>query len=758
MDSTRDRWGPALSRRRFVTAAGGVLAGAGATSALRPAGAGQIGGTPPAPPRPPGTVEAGETAADVAARLNYDMEAIFRFVADEVYYESYDGILRGARGTLWARAGNSADQAELLGALLDAAAIPWRLATGPLPATGAEALVAQLTPTVEELRARFQASATAAALNATELDEVPAEPPPLSPEDQARLDEIAARATEALARAGESARSVSSLIGEALLGAGVELPSLASPSLTVGETDQHVWVQVSDGPDWIDLDPSVPGLDIGTAVAEPLATFDAVPDEWHHSITVKVAADEHLAGALVRRDVVTLTTTSERAVDTPIGISMAPAESLSDVGFGITQLFTGQMTVFPSIIMGDELGEASQPMIFATDGASTIGALDAGGPIIGAAEAETVAVWLVVEIASPGSAPVVVERALLDRLPAGDRAMGTFTPDAVAPISVTPNIMGEDMLSQFNALTLIQVECARIPSQHILARLKNQSMVGALQMLGLGLPGLRNTLGLERETEIGVWSYPSGPNVTAFTYHAAAPDVAEGELRVSADLLYRQRESLPLSDVERPEAMTIHPRVLSGVLDAAAEEALLAPETRGETGPPEPSIGRVFARAAETGVGIAVVTTVGDLSRVTADDTSVALMTSVLEQGAIVVVPEQPVDLDGVPFLGWWVVDPLTGRTHDQLQNGQRFAGARLPGVVRSMRAQDTLGWYARWLAWFDELSLEYQCLAMAIGILVLVVESIIAFSAVPGTAGGALGGALGGAAGAGAIPFIAYC
>src|SRR5690606_12238278 len=118
--------------------------------------------TPPAPPRPPGTVEAGETAADVAARLNYDMEAIFRFVADEVYYESYDGILRGARGTLWARAGNSADQAVLLGALLDAAAIPWRLATGPLPATGAEALVAQLTPTVEELRARFQASATAA--------------------------------------------------------------------------------------------------------------------------------------------------------------------------------------------------------------------------------------------------------------------------------------------------------------------------------------------------------------------------------------------------------------------------------------------------------------------------------------------------------------------------------------------------------------------------------------------------------------------
>ena len=74
------------------------------------------------------------------------------------------------------------------------------------------------------------------------------------------------------------------------------------------------------------------------------------------------------------------------------------------------------------------------------------------------------------------------------------------------------------------------------------------------------------------------------------------------------------------------------------------------------------------------------------------------------------------------------------------------------------MRAQDTLGWYARWVAWFDELALEYQCLAMAIGILVLVVESVLAFSLIPGMAGGGIGGALGGAAAAGSIPFIAGC
>ncbi len=762
MDAYRERRGPRLSRRRLL-ASGGVgigavaLAGTGVSSPLRPVSASQIDGTPPAPP-PLTAVAAGETVADVAARLDYDVDAIFRFVADEVHYESYDGALRGAKGTLWARAGNSVDQAMLLGALLEAAQVPYRYAVGALTAAQSELLATRLAPAADDVRERFAASATAAALSATELDEVPTESPQLSPADQARLDEVAARAAESLARAGRSVDALSAQIGEALAGAGVELPPLAAPAITALEVDQHAWIQVADGPAWIDLDPSVPGMDPGTAAGEPASTFDVAPAEWDHAITVTVAADDYLGGAVARRDVVTLTTTSQRAVDTAIGISMAPAESLGGVGLGITQLFTGQMTIYPSIIMGDELTEASQPMLFATDGASTVGVLDEGEPIVGVADGETVAVWLVVEIASPGAAPVVVERALLDRLPPGDRATGAFTPEAVVPISVGTNVMGEAMLREFNALTLLQVECARVPAQYILARLKHPSLVGALEMLGLGLPALRNTLGLERETERGVWSYPSGPNVTAFTYHAAAPEAADGELRVSADLLHRQRASLPLSDGTTPATNAIHPLVLSGVLDAVAEETLLDPETRGETGAPEPSIAGIFARAAEMDIGITVLSTVDDLPRVTVDEMSAALLTAALEQGAIVVVPERPVDLDGVPFTGWWVIDPASGRTWDQLQNGRSFAASRFPGVVRSLRAQDTLGWYARWVAWFNELSLEYQCLAMAIGILVLVVESVIAFSVIPGVAGGGVGGALGGAAAAGSIPFIGAC
>ncbi len=88
--------------------------------------------------------------ADLADSLDLDTERIFRFVADEIRYEPYVGILRGPTGTLATRAGNAADQASLLAALLQAAAVPVHFAWGALDEATATTLLAGSAATVDE--------------------------------------------------------------------------------------------------------------------------------------------------------------------------------------------------------------------------------------------------------------------------------------------------------------------------------------------------------------------------------------------------------------------------------------------------------------------------------------------------------------------------------------------------------------------------------------------------------------------------------
>jgi hypothetical protein len=69
---------------------------------------------------------------DLAASLGYSPVKIFQYVANEIGYEPYFGSLKGAMGTLYAKAGNPTDQASLLIALLRASNIPARYVLGTI--------------------------------------------------------------------------------------------------------------------------------------------------------------------------------------------------------------------------------------------------------------------------------------------------------------------------------------------------------------------------------------------------------------------------------------------------------------------------------------------------------------------------------------------------------------------------------------------------------------------------------------------------
>ena len=78
--------------------------------------------------------------------LQYDANQIISFLQNEIHFESYRGVLRGARGTLMSRAGNAFDQAILLANLLKGAGFEARIASGSLLAKQAEILLNQSLP------------------------------------------------------------------------------------------------------------------------------------------------------------------------------------------------------------------------------------------------------------------------------------------------------------------------------------------------------------------------------------------------------------------------------------------------------------------------------------------------------------------------------------------------------------------------------------------------------------------------------------
>jgi len=67
-----------------------------------------------------------------AQALGNDTNRIFTFVRDQIGYEVYRGSVRGARGTLWSKAGNSLDKSSLLIALLGASGVKAQYVQGQL--------------------------------------------------------------------------------------------------------------------------------------------------------------------------------------------------------------------------------------------------------------------------------------------------------------------------------------------------------------------------------------------------------------------------------------------------------------------------------------------------------------------------------------------------------------------------------------------------------------------------------------------------
>jgi hypothetical protein len=677
---------PGLTRRSLLQGSAATVL-AGIAFSLRKTLAQDIQLEPPTAATPelaalPEPLPIGLTVAGKAAELDYDVHRIFRFVADEVRYEPYAGALRGANGTLWSLSGNSVDKALLLAALLDEALVKYRFAFGELDAAGIDALTAALPTDADQLVQQF----TQAQINgfSPEPDDpfsatvsTPASAEDLTDAELQAMDEVIATGTELRNRAAELADQHLAIIGQALADAEIDLP-VTSFTLPDSEVSRHTWIQVADGTVWIDHAPALKGIEPGTALPATLQeTATDIPDDLVHIVTLRIVAEEYIGGTNARRDAISLSFASTELVDMPVSFMVMPPSSLKNVGQTINQMFTGQATYVPVLLAKDIGYSATVPIVFGAEGAASgvFAAESEGEQALG--NGETLALWLAVDIASPGAEPISIERPIYDRIGFEKRQAAAIDFSAIEPVTMVTDPEGQAWVAGLVSARLISVDPAPLPFSFGLRALDRVETFGAMALANPALLALRDGLRVSTEHSQGSHSWISTPQVTVVAVSKTDPGDLESGVNIEIDLLHHAPSTFRLPGA--PDEL--HPAVLAGVTDQVAEQIVIEEAARvGEEAGNVvfgANVGTILGAAVDQGIPIRTLSGPDDLSGVALEVAAQVRVSNALAAGWIVIVPERSVELGGVARSGWWLIDPATGRTRDELDTGKGSASFR---------------------------------------------------------------------------------
>jgi hypothetical protein len=389
-------------------------------------------------------------------------DALLAWVRSETRLVPYRGVLRGARGVLMDRVGNSLDRSLLLARLLELAGSDVRLAHITLGRSQAEAILKEIRETpsmpaprtkddgtsdiaeslIAEYAKRFQVSADSLRERLSSLRAA----------EKAMGDEAAKRAaTQAVML--RTLADLTSVDGNG-----------ETPKMVEALTD-HWWVQLKQDAGWTNLDPvgvvsasSPPSGVVGTMRA------DAVPAELRHRMRVQVLIECACGKTLIERPVLEHTIDLAEQAYTPIVLQQAPAAALSPDGIepneaGWRQLrdwVLQQGEWMPALSVGDRVITQSaftldgdvHPPGSKPEGGAPGGIVDAFGggeePPSGRMTAEIVQY----EITSPGMAPRIARRMIADWL--GSQARAT---SATPATDLHQNVF--DLVHQVEILPLI---------------------------------------------------------------------------------------------------------------------------------------------------------------------------------------------------------------------------------------------------------------------------------------------------------------
>ncbi|QEH35411.1 Ubp3 associated protein Bre5 [Aquisphaera giovannonii] len=570
-----------------------------------------------------------------AARLDYDPARIFDFLHAQVGYESYPGSLRGARGTLWSGAGNSLDVASLGVALMRASGIPAQYARGTLPYAQAQSLIRSMFPAYPQT-AGYLAPGTPTADPAND-------------------------------------------------------PALLS------EATDHTWFRYDAGSGMIDADPLIAGAAPGRSFATASATFAEVPDSLRQKVEVAVTAEilntASQAFGLSGTSTTTVLDQTFNAVDL-VGHPLTIGNLVNSQSLG-TPVFSSTTNVYTPylIVGGDGMDPSADRLITGTSYQEVRTNFPLGSTVL-------TGLFLRLTTTGPGQSAETYDRTLADLIgPAIRRNGGSSSTAAGADPLVSPldlwTVDAESGLYNPHAVQAASAQLAGLQSAFTafadqLAATPAGPAHDALaaqvidRFKAVLIAMQRSRLAeFEQDSDAYTQAMAAGMHVRAYLdspkFIIASSDAtvgADGTVRLDLGLDLLKDDIRVLAAPGNARAATIGFNYDRGIMESQVESDVLGDASAASTGTITVGVPlgtpAVFAAAKAQGIPLVSLTpdNPGALDSLNIPADPKALIAAALQAGRDVIVPSQPVTVNGVGRLAWYEIDLSTGETTGVLQDG----------------------------------------------------------------------------------------
>ncbi len=553
---------------------------------------------------------------EAAARLDYEPQAIFNFLRDDIGYNSYVGSLRGARGTLWSSAGNSLDVASLGVALMRASGVPAQYQQGNLPNNLTQQLILSMFP--------------------------------------------------------PSIQTVG------LIPPGTQTTNPLNDFTLYTDSQKHTWFQfdTGDGQGMRDADPLFDSASVGQTFATATATFAEVPDDQRHKVQLTLNVESYsqigalfgFGNGLSTSMVLDQTFNAVDLVGRPISIGNLVTQS----AIGALVFASRTTTYTPYFLVGD-LGlhaqEQPEPIL-----GTPFQEVSTNFPL---ANQALTGLFLKIKLTSPSGPLQEFERALYDRIgyaarqgtagasvsldPNGDPALSPFD---VATLSALPAFQSRaaTQFAQAQSLeALAAVQAATNPTTvaQVAALIAHQRA----QLAQFAMASDTQTANLARAYNLA--AYFDRPRLTMYASKASVVN-RQPELSLSFDLVRDTIRAIAApgqaSDAVRAFA------AVRGIFDSYLEAALVPVVQNGVN----LSSAYIIQQAIEQGIPLIPIgpANLSELQALKLPADAVTRITANVEAGKLVIVPARTVTIGSEQTIAWWVGDPTTGETLSQGRDG----------------------------------------------------------------------------------------